>query len=47
VAAAANIPPQGRIHLRSQVSGFSSIGSADVLMMNKELVEVRQRSDPP
>ena len=41
------IPPQGRIHLRSQVPGFSCVGSAEVLVMNKKLVEVRQRPDPP
>ena len=38
VAAAANVSPQGGIHCRRQASGPLSIGSANVLVMNKELV---------
>jgi hypothetical protein len=47
VAAAANVAPQRGIHCGRQASGLSFIGSAEVLVMNKELVEVRESSDPP
>ena len=38
MAAAANISPQGSIHCRREATGPLSIGSAHVLVMNKELV---------
>jgi hypothetical protein len=47
VAAAANVAPQRGIHCGRQASGLSFVGSAEVLVMNKELVEVRESSDPP
>lgn len=47
VAAAADIAPQRSVHLGCQASGTSSVGPADVLVMHEELVEVRQRADPP
>jgi hypothetical protein len=46
-AAAAYVAPQGGIHCGRQVSGASPVGAADVLVMNKELVEVRESPDPP
>jgi hypothetical protein len=47
VAAATNIAPQGRIHFRRQASGLSSVGSADVLVVDEELVEIRHGPHPP
>lgn len=47
VAAAANVSPQGSVHCRRQAPGSLSIGSADVLVMNEEFVEIRQGPDPP
>jgi hypothetical protein len=47
MAAAANVSPQGSIHRRRQAAGSKSIGSANVLVVNKELVEIRQGADPP
>jgi hypothetical protein len=46
-AAAANISPQRRLHCRREATGASSIRSANVLMMNKELVEIRRVANPP
>ena len=46
VAAAANVSPQRRIHCRREASGPMPISSANVLVVNKELVEIRQRSGP-
>jgi hypothetical protein len=45
-AAAANIPPQRGIHCRREVPGPVVIGSANVLVMNEELVQIRKRTDP-
>lgn len=45
-AAAANISPQGSLHCRCEATRPLSIGSANVLVMNKELVEIRQSADP-
>ena len=45
-AAAANISPQGSLHCRCEATGPLPIGSANVLVMNKELVEIRQSADP-
>lgn len=44
--ATANVSPQGSIHCRREVTGPLSIGSANVLVVNKELVEIRQGADP-
>jgi hypothetical protein len=46
VAAAANVSPQGRIHCRREATGPMPIRSANVLVVNKELVEIRQGADP-
>ncbi len=46
VAAAANVSPQGRIHWRREATGPLPIGSAKVLVVNKELVQIRQGADP-
>jgi len=45
-AATANVSPQGSIHRGREASGSLSIGSANILMMNKELVEIRHCADP-
>jgi hypothetical protein len=45
-AAAANVAPQGSIHCRREATGPSIIGPANVLVMNKELVEIRHGTDP-
>ena len=45
-AAAANVSPQGSIHRRREATRPLAIGSANVLVMNKELVEIRQGADP-
>jgi len=47
VAAAANVEPQGGIHCGCQVSRVQPVRAADILVMNKELVEIRQSPDPP
>lgn len=47
VAAAANVSPQGSIHCRREPTRLKSVGSANVLVMNEELVEIRQGADPP
>jgi hypothetical protein len=47
VTATANVPPQGSIHCRRQAAGSSSVGPPDVLVVNKEFVEIRQTPDPP
>jgi hypothetical protein len=46
-AAATNVAPQGRIHSERKAPGSFSIGSADVFVMNKELVQIRHSPDPP
>lgn len=46
VAAAANVSPQGSIHCGREATGPSAISSANVLVVNKELVEIRQGADP-
>ena len=46
MAAATNVSPQGSIHCRREATGPLLIGSANVLMMNKELIQVRQGADP-
>jgi hypothetical protein len=45
-AAAASVAPQGSIHCRREATRPAVIGSANVLVMNKELVEIRQGADP-
>src|SRR5262249_35097719 len=45
-AAAANVSPQGSIHRRREATRSLTIGSANVLVMNEELVEIRQGTDP-
>ena len=47
VAAAPNVEPQGGIHCGCQVSRVQPVRTADILVMNKELVEIRQSPDPP
>lgn len=46
VAAAANVSPQGRIHCGGEATEPMTIRSANVLMVNEELVEIREGSDP-
>ena len=46
VAAAANVSPQGSIHCRRKATGPMPIRSANVLVVNKELVQIRQGADP-
>jgi hypothetical protein len=43
--AAANVAPQGDIHCRREATGPPPVRPANVLVMNEELVEVRQGSD--
>ena len=45
-AAAANVSPQGSIHRSREAAWALAIGSANVLVMNKELVEIRHGADP-
>ncbi|ORX14294.1 hypothetical protein AWC27_20435 [Mycobacterium szulgai] len=45
-AAAANVSPQGGVHFRGEATGPIAIGAANVLVMNKELVEIGQSADP-
>ncbi len=45
-SAAANVAPQRSIHVGRQNTRPSAIGSANVLVMNEELVEIRQAADP-
>lgn len=47
MAAAAHVSPQRSIHCRREATGPSSVGSANILVMNKELVEIGQFTDPP
>jgi hypothetical protein len=47
VASTANVPPQGSIHCRRQATGSSSVGPPDVLVVNKELVEISEGPHPP
>jgi len=44
--AAANVAPQGSIHRRRKAAGPLAIRPANVLVMNKELVEICQSADP-
>src|SRR5271166_246040 len=46
VAATANVSPQGGIHCRRQVTGTSSIGSPEILVVDKELVQIRHGAHP-
>src|ERR1700751_5634482 len=46
-ASAVNVSPQGSIHRRRQATGSSSVRPADILVVNEELVEIRQRPHPP
>ena len=46
VAAAANVAPQGSFHCRCEVTGPTLVRSANVLVVNKELVQIRQGADP-
>jgi hypothetical protein len=46
VAAAAHVSPQGSIHRRRKATGPITIRSANVLVVNKELVEIRDGADP-
>src|ERR1700751_4280016 len=46
VAAVANVSPQRGIHFRREASGLAVISSAEVLMMNEELVQIRQGPPP-
>ena len=45
-AAAANVSPQRSIHRGREASGCLLIGSANILVMYKELVEIRHGADP-
>ena len=45
-ATAANVSPQGGIHRRGEAAGSLAIGSANILVMNEELVEVRYGTHP-
>jgi hypothetical protein len=45
-AATANVPPQASIHRGREASGSVSVGSPNILVMNKELIEIRQGADP-
>ncbi len=46
VAAAANVSPQGSIHCGREATGPTPIRSANVLVVNKELVQIREGADP-
>ena len=46
VATATNVAPQGSIHFRREATGPKPVRSAKVLVVNKELVEIRQGADP-
>src|SRR5204863_6436976 len=46
VAAAANVSPQGSIHCRLEVTGPTPVRSAYVLVVNEELVQIREGADP-
>ncbi len=46
VAAAANVSPQGGVHGRREAAGSTAIGSANVLVVNEQLVEIGQGADP-
>ena len=45
-AASANVSPQGDIHGRREATGSKPIRSAHVLVVNEELVEIREGADP-
>lgn len=42
----ASIAPQGSIHCRRKAAGPLPIRSADVLVVNEELIEIREGPDP-
>ena len=45
-AAAANVSPQRGIHRRREATRSLAIGSANILVMNEELVEIRHGTHP-
>ena len=46
VATATNVAPQGSIHFRGEATGPKPVRSANVLVVNKELVKIRHGADP-